>query len=412
MMGDPSSVDARSRGQLKWLATKVRESSASVGLCELQSFQGERHNRMAGQPIVTIPPNPAGWPPNGCDLEEAQRAIRSCLPPGRDLPVWGRQTDGSCRSIQGERIKAMSLAALLKGKGNSGFGYGSTADEVTQELDLTGRRYLVTGSTSGLGAETVRVLIARGATVLSTARTMGVAKANCETLGVRAVPFALELSEPASVRGCVAEVSARGEPLDGIITNAGIMALPKRTVQHGLELQFLTNHIGHFLLVTALLPLLSPKGRVVVLSSSAHNMAPSEGIQFDNLDGSRSYSPWVAYGQSKLANLLFAKALALRLPSPEQTANAVHPGVINTGLQRSMNSFMAGTLRLMGPLFLKDIPQGAATQTFVATHPSVANVRGEYFADCNVSKCSKLASDTSLAERLWETSEQIVANLR
>lgn len=305
----------------------------------------------------------------------------------------------------------MSLTSMLKGTGNSGFGYGSTAEQVTEGLDLSGKRYLITGCNSGLGSEAMRVLIQRGAHVLGTARSIDKAKAACAALGEKAIPFACELSEPSSVRACVNEVSARGEHLDGIIANAGIMALPELTVKHGLEAQFLTNHIGHFMLVTGLLSQLSSTGRVVILSSSAHNMAPKTGIEFDNLDGSRGYSAWSAYGQSKLANLLFAKELAKRLPSAQQTANAVHPGVINTGLQRSMNPFLAMTLKVMGPLALKSVPQGAATEVFVATHPSVASTKGEYFTDCNVAKCRALASDAALAKTLWETSEQLVAKL-
>lgn len=305
----------------------------------------------------------------------------------------------------------MSLISILKGTGASGFGYGSTAEQVTSGLDLSGKRYLITGCTSGLGAETMRVLILRGAEVVGTARSLDKARSACAALGARAIPAECELSEPGSVRKCVSDVIAQGKSLDGLIANAGIMAIPKLTVKHGLELQFLTNHVGHFLLITELLPLLAPEGRVVVLSSSAHNMAPSEGIAFDNLDGAQGYSPWKAYGQSKLANLLFAKELAKRLPSKKQTANAVHPGVINTGLQRSMGSFLAGTMQVMSPLFMKSIPEGAATETFAATHPSVGATNGEFFADCNVAKCSKLASDSALASKLWEKSEQLVAKL-
>jgi WW domain-containing oxidoreductase len=301
----------------------------------------------------------------------------------------------------------MSLISTLKGKGQSGFGAGSTAEEVAEGLNLSGKTYLITGCTSGLGAEAMRVLIERGARVLGTARNQDKAAAACAPFGDRAIPLTCELSEPASVRGCVEAVRARGGSLDGILANAGIMALPELTVKHGLELQFLTNHMGHFLLVTGLLSTLTPEGRVVVLSSSAHNMAPKEGIEFDNLDGQKGYSPWKAYGQSKLANLLFAKGLARRLPEPGQTANAVHPGVINTGLQRSMNPMLAQLLRVMAPLFLKSVPEGAATEVFALTHPGLSGTTGEYFADCNVASSSRLSKSAPLAEQLWETSVQL-----
>ncbi len=303
----------------------------------------------------------------------------------------------------------MSLVSLLKGLGESGFGHHSTAEEVTAELDLSGKRYLITGCNSGLGQEAMRVLIVRGAEVIGSARSMVKAKSACNRFGDRAIPVECDLAEPRSVRACVQTVESLGGQLDGIIANAGIMALPDLVVKHGLELQFLTNHMGHFILVTGLLQRLSPNGRVVMLSSSAHKMVPKSGIEFENLDGSQGYSPWMAYGQSKLANLLFAKALAHRLHGTQQTANAVHPGVINTGLQRSMSGFLAGTLKAMEPLFLKSIPQGAATEVYVATHPDAASCRGEYFSDCNVAKSSGLSHDPDLAEKLWRESERLAA---
>lgn len=305
----------------------------------------------------------------------------------------------------------MSLVALLRGKGPSGFGYGSTAEEVTQGLDLAGKTYLVTGCNAGLGQETVRVLALRGARVLATARSVLKAEEAIAGMGGEVVPLALELSEPASVRACVAQVKALGFRLDGIVANAGIMALPERTLGHGYELQFFTNHIGHFMLVTGLLDELTEDGRVVMLSSAAHFRAPQEGIQFDNLDGAKGYQPWAAYGQSKLANLLFAKALAKRFEGSARTANAVHPGVIRTKLTRHMNPLAAVGMALIDPLFLKSIPQGAATQVYAATHPSLKGVSGQYLSHCNLAEPRADAKDAALAERLWVESERIVAAL-
>jgi NAD(P)-dependent dehydrogenase (short-subunit alcohol dehydrogenase family) len=303
----------------------------------------------------------------------------------------------------------MSLYGMLSRPGPSGFGYASTAEQVSENLDLTGKRVLVTGCSSGLGLETARVLAMRGATVLGTARTVESATAALSPLNGSTVPLACELSEPASVRACVAEV-AQGEPLDVLLCNAGIMALPERTVKHGYELQFLTNHIGHFLLVTGLLGKLKPGGRVVMLSSSAHTRAPAEGIRFDDLDASKSYSAWTAYGQAKLANLLFARELARRLDEG-RTANAVHPGVIATNLGRHMSAVARIALGIAGPLVLKSAPEGAATQTYVAVHPGVAETTGEYFADCNVAESSAQGKDLELAKRLYEVSEEIAAKL-
>lgn len=300
----------------------------------------------------------------------------------------------------------MSLLSLFKGTGPSGFGYGSSAEEITDGLSLAGKTILITGCNSGLGLEMLRVLRLRGAHVVGTARTEAKAKeAGADT------PLACELADPASVRACVAAVKKSGVRLDALVCNAGIMALPKLEKAFGYELQFFTNHIGHFILTTGLLDALTEEGRVVVLSSSAHSMAPKEGIQFDNLSGDRGYKPWTAYGQSKIANLLFAKELGRRFEGTKKTANAVHPGVIHTGLSRSMPGFQQAAMSLVGPLFLKTVGQGAATQTYVAVHPDAATKNGEYFADCNVAKPRADARDRALAEKLYRESERIVAEL-
>lgn len=305
----------------------------------------------------------------------------------------------------------MSIVALLKGKGPSGFGYASTAEEVTAGLDLRGRTILVTGSNSGLGLETLRVLAIRGARLLATARTEQKAGAACSGIGGEITPLACELADPVSVRACVEAVKKSGAKLDAIICNAGIMALPKLEQAFGYELQFFTNHIGHFILVTGLLTELSQAGRVVVLSSGAHAAAPKSGIEFDNLSGEKGYNAWAAYGQSKLANILFAKELAKRLAGSGKSANAVHPGVIKTNLARSMPAIARASLSLVGPVALKSVGQGAATQCYVATNPTLDGVSGEYFADCNIAKSTRISRDAALATRLWAESERIVEKL-
>ena len=305
----------------------------------------------------------------------------------------------------------MSLVSMFKGKGPSGFGYGSSAEDVTAGLDLGGQTILLTGCNSGIGKETLRVLALRGAHVIAAARTEEKARAACADVGGETTPVACELSEPSSVRACAARVKELGRPLNAIICNAGIMALPKLTLEQGYELQFFTNHMGHFILVTSLLDQLADDGRVVMLSSDAHKGAPREGIQFDNLDGSKGYSPWAAYGQSKLANLLFAKHLATRLEGTGKTANSVHPGVIHTNLARSMNPAVNVVLAIGAPLVLKSAAQGAATQCYVAVHPGPAGVTGQYFADCNVSRPSYNGRNAELAAELWEASEKIAAQV-
>lgn len=305
----------------------------------------------------------------------------------------------------------MSLVAMIKGRrGASGFGYASTAEEVTKGIDLSGKNVLITGVGSGLGQESARVLAMRGARILGAARSEDKAREACRDYP-EAVPLACELSEPESVRACVETVRRLGLSIDVLLCNAGIMALPERTVRHGQELQFLTNHIGHFILVTGLLEALSERGRVVILSSGAHAWAPPGGIQFDDLSLSRGYAPNKAYGQSKLANLLFARALARRLRGTEKTANAVHPGVIATNLSRHMSALTRMLVPVANAIALKNVHQGAATQCYVATHPSLDRVSGEYFADCNVAGSSRHARDEALGERLWTVTEEIVSKL-
>jgi NAD(P)-dependent dehydrogenase (short-subunit alcohol dehydrogenase family) len=303
------------------------------------------------------------------------------------------------------------LYQYFQPNGPSGFGYGSTAEQVTQGLTLAGKTVLITGCNSGLGLEAMRVLVLRGAKVLGAARTLDKAREACAALGAAAVPLACELTDPASVRACVSEVKRAGHRLDAIICNAGIMAPPKLETAHGIELQIFTNHVGHFILVTGLVDQLADDGRVVMLSSGAHQMAPKGGIQFDNLSGEKGYRPWTAYGQSKFANVLFAKELARRLAGTRRTANAVHPGVIRTNLGRHMNPIANAFFGLVGPLVLKNVAQGAATEVYAAVHPAVAGVSGAYLADCNVAKCRPDAEDPALAARLWKVTEEIVARL-
>jgi len=289
------------------------------------------------------------------------------------------------------------------------FGKTSTAEGVTEGVDLTGKLALVTGINSGIGFETMRTLAKRGAHVIGTARTLAKAEEAGRRVDGSVTPLACELESQVSIRACAAAVAAIGRPLDICIANAGIMALPKLEQVDGIEKQFATNHLGHFLLVRLLQSQIesAPNARVVIVSSAAHVQAPSAGIEFDNLSGARGYRSWRAYGQSKLANILFAKSLALRL-GEGQSANALHPGVIGTNLGRHMNPLVTGLLGLAMRLFSKSIEQGAATSCYVAAHPDLAGTTGQYFSDCAVTEPSRQARDAQLAERLWDVSEKLV----
>lgn len=305
----------------------------------------------------------------------------------------------------------MSLFAMFKSAGPTGFGYGSTAEQVTAGLSLTGQTILVTGCNSGIGQEACRVLALRGALVLGTARTKEKAAAACATFPGKAIGYACELSDPSSVRGCVAAVKADGHRLDAILCNAGIMMLPKLEKSHGYELQFFTNHIGHFMLVTGLLEQLKDAGRVVMLSSEGHRRAPVGGIEFDNLSGDKGYQPLSAYGQSKFANLLFAKELQRRFAGTKKTAYAVHPGVVATNLARNLGPVLSRVLAAIAPLFLKSVGEGAATEVFAAVHAKALPLAGRYLSDSNVEKPRADADDAALATRLWAESEKIVQAL-
>jgi WW domain-containing oxidoreductase len=290
----------------------------------------------------------------------------------------------------------------------SAFDKTSTAEDVTASLDLSGQTWLVTGCNSGLGYETTRVLAMRGAHVIGLARTAEKASAAFDALGITGTAVACDLGDLATVRTALKSVTGLAM-LDGIIANAGIMALPKLQQIHGYERQFFVNHIGHFVLITGLIDRLTESARVVMLSSAAHRYA-DRGIELDNVSGEDEYHPWRMYGRSKLANILFARSLATRFEGTARTANSLHPGVIKTNLARHVPNpdKMFEQLKPM----MKSVPQGAATQCYVATRPELADVSGKYFSDCGVVDASAPgADDDAVAEALWVKSEEIVAAL-
>ena len=293
----------------------------------------------------------------------------------------------------------------------SPFNAESTAMEVTEGLDLTGQTAFITGCNSGLGYETMRVLSLRGATVIGAARTMEKAEAACAEMSGTAIPVVCELSDLESVANCGKQVRELGMPIDMLILNAGIMALPELEQVNGIEKQFFVNHIGHFTLTTYLLDQVkaAPQGRVVVVSSSGHEFAPEAGIEFDNLSGERDYSAWGMYGTSKLANGLFVLSLTEQLKGTTTTANAVHPGIINTNLGRHFPWYQRVVASLFGWAFMKTTEAGAGTQTYVATAPALAGYSGYYFADCNPVVPDPRMLNSAQAAQLWAASEEIAA---
>ena len=314
------------------------------------------------------------------------------------LPAMAVAAANPCRGPQPRPAGSFSY---------SDFGVASTAEQVTEGVDMKGMAALVTGCNSGLGLETMRVFAMRGAHVIGAARTQEKAEAACASITGHTAPVVLELSDFNSVAACAETVSGMNTPLDILVCNAGIMALPELTLSQGLEQQFVVNHLGHFLLTNSLLEQVqkSPRGRIVILSSCAHNSAPAEGIDFDNLDGSKGYNGWSAYGRSKLANGLYAAELARRLADTTVTANSVHPGVINTNLGRYLEQPAAAD----SDVFDKTIEQGAATQCYVAANPIPANISGQYFVDCNPAQANPKMYNADLATRLWQVSEELVS---
>mgnify|MGYP003667752633 CR=1 FL=1 len=317
------------------------------------------------------------------------------------------------------QLSALSIAALLPSKLRaeilsvepepSQFGPGSTAEQVTAGLDLTGLTFAITGCNSGLGFETMRVLSLRGAHVIGIARTRDKADKACSMVTGEATPENLDLAEWGSIVQCAERIKGLKTPIDGLVANAGIMALPSLKLVNGVERQFAVNHLGHFILMNQLREqvLSAPQGRFVVLSSGLHQRA-EQGIEFDNLDGSQHYDPWKAYGVSKLANALCARELARQVEHTDATANCLHPGVIKTNLVRHLPAWQQWGMKYLGVPFLKSIPEGAATSCYVATNPDLVGVRGFYFEDCNVSDNKSLfVEDDAMAKKLWEVSEEL-----
>ncbi len=297
----------------------------------------------------------------------------------------------------------------------SEFGRRSTADEVTTGVDLSGKTILLTGCTSGIGLETMRVLARCGGHVIGVGRTQSkadIAWQSVSELGVKnnVTPIGCELEDFAAVVELADKVRAMNTPIDILICNAGIIGRSKLETVKGIEKQFAVNHLSHFILINRLLDKVkaAPKGRIVIVASDAHETTPPGGIAFDNLSGERAYSALKFYGQSKLANLLTARELARRLDGSGTTANALHPGFVFTNIFHNLPAFLSAPLMLLARPFMKSPAAGAATTCYVATSPALVEVSGHYFSDCNPAVPSMHGRDDALAQRLWETSEDMV----
>jgi NAD(P)-dependent dehydrogenase (short-subunit alcohol dehydrogenase family) len=302
------------------------------------------------------------------------------------------------------------------------FGADSTAAEVVAGIDLTWRRAIVTGASSGIGVETARALASAGAEVTLAVRNTEARARTAEDITAKTGSSALRVAklELADPRSVAAFVAAWSGPLDILVNNAGVMAIPDlRLTPEGWELQFATNHLGHFQLAVGLHHALTEAGngaRIVSLSSRGHLRSP---VAFDDINfASRPYEPLVAYGQSKTANVLFAVEANRRWAGDGITANAVHPGSIaETNLSRYIDPDELERIKASGLYHFKTAEQGAATSVLVATWPQLAGIGGRYFQDCNEAPVvdpataestgagvADYAIDPANAERLWELS--------
>src|SRR5271156_5522180 len=317
------------------------------------------------------------------------------------------------------------------------FGAASTTDEVLYGMNLQGKRILVTGVSAGLGIETARSLAAHGGHVVGAARDL--AKAEAATAEVRKDAaahggsfdlVALDLASLKSVRACADELLAKGDRFDVVIANAGVMATPFSHTADGFEAQFGTNHLGHFVFVNRIVPLLGAGSRLINLSSSGHRFSKVD-LEDPNFERT-PYEPFVAYGRSKTANILFAVAFDKRHKGRGVRAAAVHPGGIHTELGRYMDPGRIPALLAQineqlaaegkPPFKWKTIPQGAATSVWAAVVAPADEIGGRYCENCHVghivpddvtiSAISEgvrgYALDANTAEALWKKSEELV----
>lgn len=303
------------------------------------------------------------------------------------------------------------------------FGADATTEDVLRGLDLTDLNVVVTGVSAGLGVETARALAARGAKVVGVVRDVDKACRNLEEAGARGVElYQADLASLESIRSFTDKFLADGHNrVDVFVGNAGIMACPQGVTVDGFELQFGTNHLGHFLLVNRLMPLLlrGTSARIVMLSSAGHRFGD---VRLDDLAFERTpYDPWVAYGRAKTANVLFAVEVDRRLRERGVRAMAVHPGGILTELGRHLtNETLGALLETTGAraVEFKTIPQGAATSVWCGFVANADEVGGRYCEDCAVAPVitdptvspgvMHYALDPDQAAALWTRSEELV----
>jgi NAD(P)-dependent dehydrogenase (short-subunit alcohol dehydrogenase family) len=273
----------------------------------------------------------------------------------------------------------------------------------------------ITGANTGIGLQTAKVLAKQGAKIIALCRNPGkgyaALKAIEEYSGRDDVELIqLDLSDLSSVRKAASEIESKVKKLDVLINNAGLI-MPKRQLsKDGYEMTFAVNHLGHFLLTDLLLPLVkkAEQGRIINVSSGAHWGAK---IDFDDLMAEKKYTAFKAYGQSKLANILFTRELAKRLEAEGISVNALHPGFVRSDFakDREKKSNTSLILKMLSPLAIP-VEKGALTSIYLASDPEAGKISGEYFAKEAVAKSSGPSKDMAAASKLWDLSEELVGN--
>ncbi|XP_028288470.1 retinol dehydrogenase 12 [Parambassis ranga] len=281
----------------------------------------------------------------------------------------------------------------------------------SSEERLDGKTVIITGANTGIGKETARDLARRGARIIMACRDLERAEeARTDILedtgNENVVIRKLDLSDIKSIRAFAEIINKEEKQVNILINNAGIMMCPFSKTADGFEMQLGVNHLGHFLLTYLLLDLIkrSAPARIVIVASVAHTWT---GLHLDDINSERSYDPMKAYGQSKLANVLFARSLAKRLQGSGVSVFSLHPGVVQSDLWRHQHQCIQVAVKIFR-IFTKTTVEGAQTTIYCAVEPSLESLSGGYFSDCAPARCSRTASNDDLAQKLWEVSCNIL----
>nr|XP_019703987.1 short-chain dehydrogenase TIC 32, chloroplastic isoform X2 [Elaeis guineensis] len=318
-----------------------------------------------------------------------------------------------------------TLRYLIGVAGPSGFGSCSTGEQVTEDISCSippNLTAIITGGTSGIGAETARVLAKRGVRLVMPARNLkraaevrqGIRRESPEA---EIIVMEMDLSSFASIQRFCSEFLSLRLPLNILINNAGKFSKKLELTEDKLEMTFATNYLGHYLLTKNLLEKMVEtatrtgiEGRIINVSSVVHRWVKKEGFRFSDMLNPKYYNGTHAYARSKLANIMHAKEIARQLKARKAkvTINAVHPGIVKTGITKDYKGLITDSLFFFASRLLKSASQGASTTCYVALSPRVVGISGKYFVDCNESSCSTLANDEDEAQILRQKTDALL----